>query len=128
MCCCAKARAAACLKFRDSVTTECAVCLSHSKARDSKLVVHAVIHQKTSFQKTAASFPALTFRLSLSGISAFPCCLLNSRSLSLLGLKFCKRSSFFLFFCFLFFVFLQDFIQSLRKSLRSCLKETFFFI
>lgn len=95
MCCCAKARAAECLKFRDSVTTECAVCLSHSKARDSKLVVGAVIHQKTSFQETAASFPAPTFLLSLSGISAFPRCLLNSHSLSLLGLKFCKRSIFF---------------------------------
>lgn len=64
-----KLELAECLKFRDSVTTECAVCLSHSKALDSKLVVQAVIHQTTSFQETTASFPAPTLLLSLSGIS-----------------------------------------------------------
>lgn len=38
--------------------------------QSSWLAVPAVIHQKTSFQESAASFPAPAFLLSLSGISS----------------------------------------------------------
>lgn len=106
MCCCAKARAAECLKFRDSVTTECAVCLSHSKALDSKLVVRAVIHQKTSFQEAAASFPAPTSLLSLSGISSHQLFLAVYKTLTvyLFWVLNCAKEAFFSFcFCSLFF-------------------------
>lgn len=123
--CCANAWAAECLKFTDSVTTECAVFLSHSKAVDSQLMLHAVIHQKTSFLETVASFPAPTFLISLSGISSHQLFLAVYKTLTVYLLN-CAKEAFFPFcFCSLFFQ--PGFIQSSGKSLDSCLKETFFY-
>lgn len=99
---CAKAGAAQCLKFRVLVVTDCAVCLSRSKAPDSEPVVGTVIHQKTSFQDTAASFPATTFLLSLSGISSHQLFLDVYKTLTvyLFWVLNCAKEAFFFFASF----------------------------
>lgn len=87
--------------------------------------MHAVIHQKTSFQESTVSFPAPIFLLSVSGISSHQLFLAVYKPLTvyLFWVLNCAKEE--LFLLFLFFVFLPGFIQSPRESLRSCLKETF---
>lgn len=128
MCCCAKAGAAECLKFRDSVTTESAVCLSHSKAPDSELAVRAVIHQKTSFQETAASFPAPTFLLSLSGISSHQLFLAVYKTLTvyLFWVLNCAKEAFFPFVSLLCFS--TGFYPIPREKPGELLEGNFFFL
>lgn len=130
MCCCAKARAAECLKFRDSVTTECAVCLSHCKAVGFKLVVRTVIHQKTSFQETAASFPAPTFLLSLSRISSHQLFLAVYKTLTvyLFWVLNCAKEAFFFFLFVSVLCFSTGFYPIPREKPGELLEGNFFIL